>query len=275
MRERTIFLFFPTMKCQLQCPYCHFGWERNEQGYTWTGYGTEHKIEKELTAQEALKILEQFHPYHVEFSGGEPTLWPGFEEFVSGIPDGCQWAITSNTLLQKVRHVDLSRCLNWTASYHETKMADFIDNCVAIREKGCKIAISQVVTKDRVDECLENARLFSACGFMPNLLRELNPGVSWEGTPEWEKLVQAREQEVMNVVEDDIPPSYTFDKGFLCKGGHSYFSLMPDGKLYRCYSEAMHGNAIEKRDEMPQECWAECLGCALDHRARIKKLEKK
>ncbi len=273
-----IFLVFPTMRCQLQCPYCHFAWAREKEGYKWSGYGIEHTIGEEMKVADLLKALAPFAPYHVEFSGGEPLLWDGFEEFVAGVPDGSQWAITSNSLLSKTRTVDLKRCTNWTASYHEVQLDKFVDNLIAIRDRMPHVSISQVVRKDSVDECLAKAELFSALCFQPNLLRELNPGVSWEGTPEWEKLKASREYGY-NVVEDDIPPEYKFDAGYLCEGGHNYFAIMPDGKVYKCYSEAMHENPIGTIHDLkpataPADCWAECLGCALDHRARVKKLEK-
>jgi len=272
-----IFLVLPTMRCQLQCKYCHFTWHKEGGGYIWTGYQKAHEIKREMDAQELLVALAPFAPYHVEFTGGEPLLWDGFVEFVAHVPEGSQWAITSNSLLAKTREIDLSRCTNWTASYHETAIDKFVDNLIALRERFPHIAVSQVVRKETVYACLEKAELFSALGFQPNLLRELNPGVSWDGSPEWAQLVESRKLGY-NVVEDDIPPDYTFESGFLCEGGHNYFAIMPDGKVYKCYSEAMHENPVGtladfKAGEAASDCHAECLGCALDHRARVKKLE--
>ena len=274
----TIVLFFPTMRCQLKCEYCHFKTEAHKIPYTWSGYDKEHKIEQEIGAKEALAFLEPFLPYHIEFSGGEPLLWQGFKEFVTGIPPGGRWAITSNTL-ESVDEIDFKRCMCWTASCHHD-IPRFRDNMAMVRDK-VPCSVSFVVRKDMRDigAKAKVAQEYQDMGIRPNILRELNPGVSWEGSKEWE-VVQALRFKGYHVVEEEIPPDYNFKSGFLCYAGQRYMTIMPDGKVYRCYSEAMTGDPIGnigtpfRFDMEPHECWRPCFGCSVDYHAHLKKLEK-
>lgn len=271
-------LLFPTMRCNLTCEYCHFRVDQHKKSYDWEGYGKTHKIEKEVEWQDLAAFLKNIGPAHLELSGGEPMLYHGFKDFVANIPEGSQWAITSNTLVDP-RGIDLSKCIFWTASYHDGGNREkFIENVRWLKEAFGLVAISfvvpfaqamsRIVLAAQYHERLPNVQI--------NLLRELNPGVDWAGTKEWALLYQMK-RFGFNVVEDDIPESYHFDKGWLCHGGESYLAVMPDGKVYRCYSEAMDGEPVgtiwdyEPATE-PVECWRECYGCALDHKSRIAKL---
>jgi len=268
-------LFFPTMRCNLKCEYCHFKVENVEGGYTWEGYGKEHRIENEVSPHDVLDFLLKNKPFHLEFSGGEPTLWKGFKELVNSIPEGNTWAVTSNTL-GNVDEIDFANCKAWTASYHGVNLEKFEKNIFSIRDRFPYIFVNIVAQKSNVDEAVRRAFHFMARGVRPNILRELNPGVDWRESKEWDFLADLKTVG-MNIVEDDIPPSFDFAAGYTCHGGESYFAVMPDGSLYRFYSEAIRGESIgkineyEKNDEM-YRCFKPCLGCAMDHKARVTKI---
>jgi len=274
----TTILFFPAMRCQLKCEYCHFKTEAHKIPYKWAGYGKEHMIEQEITAKAALAFLEPFLPYHVEFSGGEPLLWQGFKEFVAGIPPGGRWAITSNTL-EPVDEIDFKRCMCWTASCHHD-IPRFRENLALVRAH-VPAAVSFVVCKDMrdIESKAKLAQEYKDMGVRPNILRELNPGVAWEGSKEWDAVLDLRVKKNFHVIEDEIPPDYNFKSGFLCYAGQRYMAIMPDGKVYRCYSEAMDGEPMGDvstgvvLDAAPHECRRPCFGCALDYHAHLKELE--
>lgn len=277
---RNTVLFFPTMRCQLKCAYCHFTTDARRIPYEWEGYGEKHVVEREITAREALDGLAFLAPYTIEFTGGEPLLWEGFREFVAGMPDGSDWAITSNTL-EPVKDIDLSRCSFWTASWHHDSER-FQENVMYLKAKlqPGSVTVSFVVRKETDDirtKCAA-AQVWMANGLRPNILREMNPGVFWGGSEEWKYLLSLRALR-WNVVEDEIPESYEFSSGYLCEGGHNYIAVMPDGQAYRCYSDAMNGSALGRigspfpmRDS-PAACNRPCLGCALDNHAHVRKLE--
>ncbi len=243
----------------------------------WCGYNMEHDVECEIDWHEWKCHLEKITPYHLEMSGGEPLLYNGIVDLIKNINTASTWAITSNTLLYDPA-LDLSRCKHWTASWHGYKKEQFIENVVAIDDRGCPLSVSIVVEFANVDKWLQDAYDFRNLGLQVNLLRELNKNVDWNGTKEWQKVVEMRRYG-FNVVEDDIPASYTFQRGFMCGGGADYLCAMPDGQAFRCYSEAMLGEPIGHIGEVElqgkeYECKSKCLACALDYKFRGKKLQE-
>lgn len=273
---RITILMIPTMKCNLACPVCHFKVEKLPGGYGFWGYKKFHEINAEVPWHYWIQHLNKYRPYHLEFTGGEPTIYPGFRDLVAHIPQESTWAITSNTLMKDVHDLPIDRCTDWTASYH-WQDSPFFYNCQQLNRKmKGHFRVSFVVEFKRVKECIDKALQAQRMGFAVNVLRELNEGVDWKGTKEWDQ-VSALTKRKINVVDEDIPPSYEFESGFSCMGGAIYFCLMPDGKVYRCYSDAMRGRQIGEVSTyvpptLPEDCTEPCLGCALDHRFRVKKL---
>ena len=263
-------LFFHT-KCNIVCSYCHFDFKKD----CFTGYGKVHPYGKDMDYKEILKGLEQFAPYHIEFTGGEPTIYSGFRDLVDNIPNGCTWAITSNTVTN-IDNINLSKCISWTASYHDVSQEIFIKNVIKL-SKECPTSVSVVIPFDDVDKNLMDAnRLRVVTGCRVNILRELNIDVDWENTKELEK-VRSMPRSLFNVVEDDIPIKYEFEKGFVCSGGSDYICLMSDGQVFSCYSNLMNSKKLGtidsfKKVEGDRKCYDECLGCAEDHKARKEKL---
>lgn len=268
------FLFIPTMKCNLSCPVCHFKVKNQREGYTWIGYNKEHKIEEELKWYEWMVYLNRFRPYHLELTGGEPTIYPGIEKLIAHIPGDSTWAMTTNGMTD-ISKWCFSRCRHITISYHGIKER-FEDNVRRLKDK-VPMSISFVVEKDKVKQRIEEASIFVKQKYQVNMLRELNQGVDWTEGNEWEELKNYTKKG-FRVVEDDIPPRYEFDKGFLCMGGANYFTAMPDGRVYRCYSDAMVGNGMGHIKSFepyhrPKECYLPCLACALDFKFRLKKIK--
>jgi len=255
-------VFIPTMKCNLNCDFCHY--KKSEEG--WEGFDIKHNWEKELTWQEWLNILKPFEPYFLEITGGEPLMYEGFKDLINNLPKDCRWAITSNTLID-VDGLDLKKCVSWTASYHNNK--EILENLNKLRKK-VYLRISFVALKDNINKAVEDAYFFKDKGFRINILREFNKGVVWDGTPEWETLKRLRARGI-NVPRQDIPASYNYEKGFICGGGFSYFCAMPDGKIFRCFSDAML--RPDKPTELKtkrEKCSDDCIGLCLDNKFRRK-----
>lgn len=270
-------LMMPTMRCNLTCDYCHFRVDQAAKSYHWTGYGKDHEVPQEVDPADLIKFVNKIGAAHYEFTGGEPLLYKGFKDLILNLPAGSTWAITSNTLIDPAG-IDMSKCKFWTASYHAGGDRDkFKEHIRYLRDTFGRVAVSFVVPFDDVRETLTKAVMMRAeLQVQTNLLRELNPGVSWTDTDEWSMLIGMRAMG-FNVVEDDIPEAYVFDKGWLCHGGEDYICVMPEGNVYRCYSEAMDGKPIGTVTDFelakePYDCYRECYGCAFDHKSRIAKL---
>jgi MoaA/NifB/PqqE/SkfB family radical SAM enzyme len=278
---KNTFLMMPTMRCNFSgapgCVYCHFKVQAiKDDVYSWKGYGKIHHIEREVRWFDWLRYLDRFRPYHLEFSGGEPLMYKDFKQLVAHIPDGSTWAITSNTILDTAG-ISPVNCVAWTASYHGMRKNIFLDGLDNLRRHGFHPSVSIVAEFKKIDQAVIDAMFFHGKGYQVNLLRELNPGVNWEHTKEWHAL-EAMQKLGFNVVEADIPPKYEFESGFECTAGQNYFCAMPDGSIYPCYSRAMDTvmplGFIEDFQPLSkaQECRSKCMGCALDHRFRTKKI---
>lgn len=266
-------LFMPTMRCNLRCSYCHF--KHGQNGFE--AYGKFHEISSELNWQDWLQYFNRWRPYFLEFTGGEPLMWKGFKNFIAHIPARCSWAITSNTLLD-VTSIPSKKCKSWTASYHYEAKEKFEKNMEILKARGFPVSVSVVAKFGNIKDCIAEAFYFSSLGYRVNILRELNPNINWEGTEQWRQIVALRAKG-FNVVEDDIPPKYDFPKGFVCLAGKNYVCAMPDGKIYRCYSQAMLGEPMGNIENVEllnkaSECDCPCLGCAKDFQSPKKKLNK-
>lgn len=263
--------------CQLRCECCHFDFRAD--GFD--GYGTSQKFGKDIDYKTILDGLSSLAPYHIEWTGGEPTLYSGFKDLIKNLPEGCTWAITSNTLTN-IDDVDLSKCVCWTTSDHRLDdpknfNEERFDKNVEYLKKKVSLSISYVVTFKNAKEVLNLAnRSRIKYGVRVNLLHELNPNINWKDTPELE-LFLSMPKELFNVVENEVPLSYDFPSGFKCHGSESYVCVYTDGSVFSCYSNAMHNKplgvigSVEFAKE-PIDCYDECLGCSEDHKARIEKL---
>ncbi|MCP4342277.1 MAG: radical SAM protein, partial [Desulfobulbaceae bacterium] len=153
-------------KCQLKCEYCHF--EFNKDGFT--GYNEQHNVGKHLSADQILDGLESLIPYHIEFTGGEPTLYKGFKDIVNGLPDSCTWAITSNTLTN-ITGLEFDKCAHWTASYHGFQMDKYKENIKYLVENNTPLSISVVIPFNDFDKYVAMAKDLKVLGCRVNILR--------------------------------------------------------------------------------------------------------
>lgn len=267
------FLFVPTWRCNLQCSYCHFDIEDIKDGIL-RCYGQEWKFGKELEPKEWLEALERFQPYLLECTGGEPLVYKGFWDVVENIPEGCYWAITSNTVVPIEFPKDFSKCWAWTASYHYGHKLPFVKNIARLsRELGHRFRISMVVTPENIDEVEASARSFMQQKIPTNVLRVLTPGLDWTDHEDvWQRVLKLGKEGSL-VIEDEIPPKYEFSKHAYCEAGTFYAALMPDGQVFRCYSALLGQKPLgHVRDWVPNQtvepCGQPCAACALDFRQR-------
>lgn len=270
MLNRTTILSFLTMRCQLHCSYCHF--EFHPWGFN--GYGRKVEVGAEKSWIWWLEQLNRFRPYFLEFTGGEPLLHPGFKNLVAHIPADSKWAITSNTLLN-VDNIELTDCFAWTASYHYHDMDKFLGNCQKLRVGGLAPRISLVCRPDNFGQMTEAVNIFIRKQFGVNLLRELRQGLDWAEYPlVWQKIKDFGGKIGVKIIEEEIPSSYKFPVYENCTAGvGGYFATFPDGKVFRCYSEAMLRGAdrgtLDKFEWMADTaCGQPCAACAQDFKQK-------
>jgi len=261
-------LLYPTLRCNLKCSYCIHEVDKDKIGKRW---GSK---DSELNADAFCALLDRIgKPYHLELTGGEPTLYKGLNKVLNKVHDGCTWAITSNTRTD-IENIDLQKCIMWTASYHG-ESEKFDTNLEFLRGK-VNLSITVVAEFHNIEDAIETAIRYKMRGYSVSLQRQIHPDVNWRGSEQWTMLQAARGLGI-NVVDEGAPANYNFQSGFMCRGGSSYFTVMPSGNVYRCFTDAMDGKAIGTVEAFvpwfgSRGCQRECYECAQDVRAREYKL---
>ncbi|MCE1186215.1 MAG: radical SAM protein, partial [Rhodocyclales bacterium] len=140
--NQTQILFIPIMGCNLACPYCHFTWHGKG---TWSAYGNQRRQHLDmLDAWEWLEAFDPFAPYHLEITGGEPTIYPGLATLLGMLPDGCTWSITSNCLASVPYLPSAARCTSWTSSWHGRQFERFCGELERLEGMGHRPSVSVV-----------------------------------------------------------------------------------------------------------------------------------
>ena len=259
-------IMVPTWRCNLSCTYCDY----TPEGDAVECFSKRHEFGDALSAETWLKELARFAPYKLEFTGGEPTAYAGFVDLVGGVGNSNCWSITSNTLLTKViEKIDFTHCADWTASYHYHNDDVFVNNCLyildKIRHNHAVPRVTMVLTPDNKDMLLDKVEMFAANKLPVNVHPMLKEGFSWDDHREIYESVKAICTSPMRAFIDDIPDHFAGDHNETCSAGRNYFMLLPDGRVWRCYSvildETLAGTSPFIWDYKPTdgECNIDCM----------------
>ena len=148
----TKFIFIPTWRCNLRCPYCDYRPEGNAEGLKLRAFGKEFDIGVEILWPMWLLFLNRFRPYHLEMTGGEPLCYEGLPDLLAHLPLGSSWGITSNTLDESCRRMLPQNCGGWTASYHYHSDEAFWRNIEALKAKSLYPRVTLVLKPDNTEK---------------------------------------------------------------------------------------------------------------------------
>lgn len=170
--------------CNYKCSYC------------WPYARSDHKDHRstELVISTLNEIKKQarernFNSFHFSFSGGEPTLHPGYLEILSsysGDQGNCNYQsvhMTSNIsagIGWFKRYVQATKDLNRvsiTASYHKefTTKEPFAEKLVFLQENDVQVTINMVMVPERFELLWEEALYFHEQGINVTLKPQSNP----------------------------------------------------------------------------------------------------
>jgi len=160
-------VWFPTWLCQnyniqnpqersLRCPYCPYGYDN---GLIFNGQqtcGPQSFIDPKIMVT-FLKTNRVYLGEQIEFSGGEPLLYPYLIDVLSSLPE-FRWAITSNTsVVSTVKRLDesgiLGKCGSWTASYHllSNRDKEFASSVEILQKNNIKIPTTIVIAEETIE----------------------------------------------------------------------------------------------------------------------------
>jgi len=235
-------LSFITLRCNLDCAFC------TSRMLPVKEHG------KELSGDEWCKIIDECPSriQHWTFSGGEPTLHPGFVQ-----------------ICEKLRSIDSTMYIstNLAKNPAEWLLGSYIEKVVML---GVSL---QFLPDDPRAETFWK-RLDSVQFAYPDLPVELKFVVTTHTPKAVEGYVQSLaegrgikyvRQVFMNMyMYRDFPPKR--DMTCDCTGGKNFAVLMPDSQLYRCYGQALTGYSA-KNTRVSEKGWVfpsdaeECRYC--------------
>lgn len=273
--NKTKIIFVPTWRCNNygKCPYCDYYTDDKQymdRPYKFIAFGREKEVKREIPYQEWLEKLKPFAPYLLEMTGGEPMGYKEMPELLNNLPDGCKWAVTSNSLYKKViERLPGHNCLAWTASYHNMNDKLFMDNLHILRAKKINVRVTLVFTPENWRTVLEKINWINdKNGFGVNLHAVLKRDFSWRADPEhsdiYDKMEFVAKKRGLNFIED-IPDHWRPDHFEDCvAGSQEYFFLGPDGEVFRCYSDFVNNRSLGYIEDFKPtsgkiKCGKDCL----------------
>ena len=229
------------------------------------------KIGKELTWLEWVEVFSNMQPVLLEMTGGEPTKYKDLPKLLTHIGTESMWAMTSNTLLtDQIENMPAENCLAWTASYHYHSDEKFLNNVLLLIRKGINVRVTIVISPNNYKIGFEKVKMFLSKGIGVNVHPLLKQDFDWNADPAHKEIwkgMEAMEASAPGfvVMIKDISDRWIPEHYPICDAGTDKYSmLMPDGMVYRCYSQILTGtNEGHVRDykpsKTPEACNMDCM----------------
>jgi MoaA/NifB/PqqE/SkfB family radical SAM enzyme len=215
-----------TNRCNFDCEYCYV---------RRTPYPEYEPQDIDLLDQ---KIDES---WKIIFTGGEPFLIPGFVDLCHRVATKHKIAIDTNLsvtsevkkFVEAVRPEQIHYL--YIACHIEQRekrnnLREFLENLDLLKRKGFgnSIALNYVLHPRLFDRLEKDREMFLDHGF------SLSPtfmGGEFEGKP-YPESYTPEQMAKFNIEKTWVGPFHS--KGLLCKAGHTFFSMQPDGEIHRC-----------------------------------------
>ena len=261
MRE---IIFVPTWRCNLKCSYCDYRVESKGSGYDLLCFGKTWNIRKEYSWEAWVRKLERFAPFHLELTGGEPTIFDGLPKLLSHLPDRCTWGLTSNTL-QDPSDYPSYNCRGWTASWHEVNKEKFFKNIQILKDKGINVRATVVITPENIKRTIKAIIEFIRNDIWVNVHHVLSQGFDWEDYPnELEQIrrLDSGDEKIRYI--STIATKWEPKRFHKCNAGGDYFMVLPDGKVLPCYSALLWDGVVGhidtyEPDSRYKTCGRDCV----------------
>lgn len=288
----TIITIFIHNSCNFKCSYCsdfhrngEYRWPENWQPYI------------DLINQQKKKTKY----IHIEILGGEPTLWPKFQEFIENVSDDnvfVEWGTNGSRTLrywEKFKKQRTFVSFSWHSEYtdddHFCKVVEIMQNkstvnCTLMvlptnfdravqmyeKLKNLQIEITPRFTRVNIHETTlfdysEEQRNWITQSYINNTLPL---DINWQ-LPK-NLYFNGKKIKFMDVVDQKLNKFY----GFKCNAGLNRLYIAPDGRIKRCSKNVggWLGNILTGNYTLPDQpviCDKEFCNCKLD--AIIEKVE--
>ena len=242
-----------TFHCNYDCPYCITKNRAEKHPHT-------SPPEKWLAAFAALPC-----PITIDFTGGEPLSYAGFDHLIENLDPRHRVAVTSNMSLMNPDSPFWRRFVSITASYHPTQLDQagrdiFWHKLAALHGVNGSLTVNVVGARQNMIY-LDEAR--AKCGeigvnFHLDPQAGINPGYTDQ---EWSNLDKfyKKDRFVGNPTESKL-----FDQPRYCSAGQSYFQVFPEGEIYPCFYfwRLPIGNFFNGLPALAHPLYCDTSGCA-------------
>lgn len=259
--EKVNFVWDIHYKCNYRCPYCWFDGKWDEMG----------KHNRYMPVKDMLKIWERIHSKygecHIMITGGEPSLYPDFIEFIENLSKLHTVKITSQlsgdffAFAEKINPKRVVLDMNFHPI--DGKLEPFIEKVLALKNKGFTGGVCYLAYPPQMDKIEHYRQEFEKNNINFAL-------AAFWGEYKGKKYPESYTKEERNFMKpfmgDSSRIQYHLEgkktKGKLCRAGHIYASIKADGTVTRCgpLSHIPIGNIFDNNFEMhtkPMPCEAE------------------
>lgn len=241
--------------CNYKCSYCHV-WPK--------GVSEKNKVWDVKAWQDVWD--EMFNKYwccHVRFSGGEPTIYPGFFDIVSMLLKKHTVDITTNlsfdikAFTSKVRPGGISISASFHPEYNQ--IGPFLDKVIFLHNNGYPSTIAYVAYPPHLKQIEEtkayvekNRILFKIIPYQGEFQGRKYPQ---SYTPQEKRIIEGLSVSSEDSHLNDLNSRW-YDwnvkreeakkdkKGSLCRMGQMYAKIFPDGRVARCCALDKDGNPL-------------------------------
>lgn len=283
-RPAVNYFWLLTTFCDYRCPYCVYG----DQEHFLKG-ADRRSVPQPIAAERWIAAWKRMHdaygPGTVVLTGGEPTMYPGFDGMLAALT-GWHWMELDTSLQLSLERLEAilkganRERLRFSTSFHPhmTDFAGFARKVRVIMDAGVPCLSRLVAYPPLIAKVPEFRRLFSEMGATlfvnpfngeykgrryPAAYTPEERAVVYQGTyvpsPEKAREFHADIQFVDQMFEARSP------KGRLCRSGSEHVRVFVDGRVYRCQPYELKdweplGNLLEggiKLWDGPRPCRSE------------------
>lgn len=238
-----------SFKCNYACSYCEVIKRDEEFSYQ--------PIEIAQWRDIWAGIFERYWSTHIRFSGGEPTIYPGFFDLVAMLLEKNTVDITTNMSFDLKSFLDVippNRGLSISASFHP-EFSDFttvFDKVKYLHRHGFPATISYVGYPAHLDRIYEYKKIVEAEHMYFKIIpfsgllnghrypdayspaeKILLEGIARDSIDQHLSDMNSRWYD-WRVKKNDDNPSSKIKTGNLCRMGEMYAKIHPDGSVTRC-----------------------------------------
>ena len=246
MKNKISFSWDLHWSCNYRCPYCwwHGKWDEFEKRNVYPG------LEKLIAVWK--RIYDLCGECHLEIAGGEPSIYPQFNEFILEILNYHTVSIMTNLSgnLDKIindKSEKVRTRFKMGATFHPlfANMEEFLPKAKQIRQNDMSIGVLYLSYPPQIKDIPKYKKLFSDNDIY------FSVSTFW-GTYNGKNYPDSYTDEEKKIIgiaigerkDEKFQTEPLITKGKLCNAGYTYALIHPDGEVLPCGGASWKGEQI-------------------------------